>query len=110
MVGINNPPESGNVAVVPDAGATIGYAPMAQHAGCLHECKSHARHREVSVMGRVPVSHMSVIGLVLAHRRQDDAVLERNSTQCQRGKQRRIAQTYLRVLQHSGMKLPGCRS
>src|SRR5262245_55556575 len=68
--------QPGNMGVVIDAGAAMGDAAAPRHAGGLDENRCRAAEHQPSMMDEVPVLHMAVDRLVLAHRRHDDAVSE----------------------------------
>ena len=60
-----------------DPGAAMGDAAVAGDAGRLDEGRAEAAEREPGVMLVVPVLHRALDRLILAHRRDDDAVAQR---------------------------------
>ena len=67
----------GRFAVVRiEAEAAMGDAAVALHMGRLDDDEAGSRISEHAEMGDVPVAGAAVIGAVLAHRRDDDAVVE----------------------------------
>ena len=56
--------------------AAVSDAPVALHMGRLHDEQAGAGIGEHAEMGHVPVVRAAVIGAVLAHRRDDDAIVE----------------------------------
>jgi hypothetical protein len=59
-------------------------AAVLQHGGRLDDQQRGARQREVAEMDHVPVAGVAVLGRVLAHRRDDDAILELDRADLQR--------------------------
>src|SRR4051812_47381095 len=70
----SNPGKTGNVRVIPDACIAMRDAPALLHGGRLDEYDARAALRELAEVHEVPVGDMAVLGRVLAHRRNDDAV------------------------------------
>jgi hypothetical protein len=60
----------------PDVG--VGNAPFGQHGGRFDREQRRTGQREMTEVDEVPVRHAAVDGGVLAHRRNDDAVRERD--------------------------------
>src|SRR5262245_7121967 len=88
MVEVHKTFQSCNVGIVIDAGAAMGDAARTRHAGGLDSNRRRAAEHQPARMDKVPVLQMAVDGLVLAHRRHDDAIskLAIANTQCREEK------------------------
>src|SRR5690242_9981728 len=75
------------MTVVPDARVAVSDAAAALHRGRFHEHDARAALRELAEVHEVPVGDMAVLRRVLAHRRNDDAVLRLNAAQPERSEQ-----------------------
>ena len=63
--------------------------PSAEHGSRLGEDEPEAAHRELAEMHEMPVVGEAVVRRVLAHRRDDGAVAQREAAQVQGGKEQR---------------------
>jgi hypothetical protein len=59
----------------------VGYSPIALDGGCFGENHSGPAHCKASEVGEMPVNGHSIVRRVLAHRRNDDAILEPQAAQ-----------------------------
>ena len=75
------------VGVAVEAQAFMRDAARAQHRRGFHHHQAVATHGELAQMKIVPVRSATVLGLVLAHRRNHDAVVERHAAQSKGRKQ-----------------------
>ena len=62
--------------VIVQADVTVGDAPFRADRGRLDRQRARARERQLPEMHLVPVGHLAVLGRILAHRSDDDAVGE----------------------------------
>ena len=76
-----------DVLVGPQAQVAVRDAPFRQHGGRLGEHEAEAAHRELAEMHEVPVVGEAVLRRVLAHRRDDGAVAQRDVAQLERREQ-----------------------
>ncbi len=75
------------VLVAVDAEAALRDATLALDMGGLEAEQARARHGEHAVMHLVPGLRAAVDGRVLAHRRDDDTVGQRNAAELDRGEE-----------------------
>ena len=95
-------------AVGIEAEAAMGDAAMALHMGRLHDQQPGARISQHAEMGQVPVARAAVIGAVLAHRRDRDAIVQREAGKLDRreqlagheGRDRRVGGAEARNAEH----------
>ena len=64
------------IFIGPEARVTVGDPPFGRDGGCFDRQQRRARKREVAEMNHVPIGHAPVVGRILAHRRDHDAVGE----------------------------------
>ena len=76
LVGRSHPGHRRHLVVGIEAGAAMGDAPIRRDAGRLDDADGGTAHGEADMMVVVPVGHPPLDRLVLAHRRDADAVLE----------------------------------
>ena len=69
------------VVVVVEAAAAVGDASFARDMGRLHHQQPGAGIGEMAEVDEMPVVHAAVVGRVLAHRRDDDAVGQRDAAE-----------------------------
>ena len=79
----------GLVVVAIKAGAAVRDAPFAGDVRLLDHEQARSRAGEGAQVREVPVGHRAVVGRVLAHRRDDDAVRERDAAELDRREQLR---------------------
>ena len=72
------------VVLAVEAGAAVRDAAFARHVGRLDHHQPGAAVGEVAEVHEVPVVHAAVVGGVLAHRRDDDAVGQRDAAEVDR--------------------------
>ena len=89
-VRVRDPPKGRNLIVLPDAGAPGRNTAVAGHPGGLYHGRPHPAQREPGVVSEVPVLWSALDSLVLAHRRDHDAVAERQASDRQRRKEHRL--------------------
>jgi hypothetical protein len=75
------------VGVVPQAQAARRDASFRLDAGGLDDQQAGARQRQLAVVHQVPVVGIALLGRVLAHRRDDNAVGQRDAADGEWGKQ-----------------------
>src|SRR5262245_16567011 len=71
---VRDAPQPGNMGVIVDSGAAMRDAAVTRHAGGLDENRRRAAKHQPSMMDEMPVLHMAVDRLVLAHGRHDDTI------------------------------------
>ncbi len=82
--------------------ASMGDAAMALHVGRLDDQQAGAGIGEHAEMGDVPVARAAVIGAVLAHRRDDDSIVQLDAGKLDRGEQRRCHEQMIHGRRSSG--------
>ncbi len=73
--------------VVPQAEIAIGDATGGFHGGRFDDQQPRARQGQAAQMLHMPVAGPAIVGRILAHGRDDDAVLQGQGTEMDRGKQ-----------------------
>jgi hypothetical protein len=76
MQEIDDPFQRRNLGILPQAGAGIGDAAFGCHARRLDDHEAEAAQREAAEMHQVPVVHDAMPRRILAHGRDDGAVLQ----------------------------------
>jgi hypothetical protein len=100
-----------DLAIVPQARAAMGDATVAGHRRGLHERRTDPAEREPGMMPVVPVLHLPLDRLILAHRRDDDPIAQFELAQAdgreQLGRQRllRRLQSVVIELRHQDIQL-----
>ena len=97
-VGLDNPLQAGELAIVIDAGATMGDAPVPRHAGGFDEGRRQPAGGEAGMMAEMPILHASLHRLVLAHGREHGAVAQGQAAQLERRKEDGLAHGGLRKI------------
>ena len=77
----------GLVVLVIEAGAAVRDAAFARHVRRFDHQQSRAAVGELAEVDQMPVVQAAVVGLVLTHRRDDDAVGQRNGAELDRRKE-----------------------
>src|SRR5262245_21520450 len=73
--------------VAPNAGVAWRDASFRCDGGCFDEHECRAAYRAASQMDQVPITGEAVVGAVLAHRRDNDAVPEADASDIERAEQ-----------------------
>ena len=79
--------EAGDLAIMPQANIAIGDPAGGLHRAGLGEDGAGAAEGEFAVMGDVEIIHLAILGAVLHHGRDDDAVGQGDAAQGERGEQ-----------------------
>ena len=75
------------VGVRPQAGVAVADAPFRRDRGRLDRQQRRAGQRQLAEVDDVPVGHAAVLGRILAHRRDDDAVAKLEAADIERAEQ-----------------------
>ena len=79
---IGDAPPGAHLFVVVNARAGVGLAREFFYGGFFHEHDAGAAHRKFSQMHQMPICGRTVLGQVLRHRRNNDAVARGHAAQC----------------------------
>ena len=90
-IGLDHALQPGELAVVIDAGAAMGDAPVPRHAGGLDEGGRQPAGGEARMMAEMPILHATLHRLVLAHGREHGAVAQGQAAQLERRKENGLA-------------------